>query len=231
MKKMNFFETTTPVGAECLYPTEFEAKKFFSQQLLNGKISFGVGYTNRMEKDLLWVLETSDGHLIPLWAFQRETPMKGELTFFHPEYAGNYLHRHQHNYLLCQDSVMGLSIKEISIFSDEMDIKALFHLTNEPFEEISLIKVYTTADRSASLACWMVARPDNTASIHPTFVEDILIHRGLNAQKISWDYLWRGDTFYHFNDKYQVGFDKQTGWYFSKVFYNPYMSIVKKDAI
>ena len=56
MKKMSFLETTTPVGNECLYPTELDAKRFFNQQHLAGELTFGVGITNHMEKDLLWLL-------------------------------------------------------------------------------------------------------------------------------------------------------------------------------
>ena len=75
---MSFLETTIPVGAECLYPTRQDAQNFFDEQLLSGELVFGVGITNQMEKDLLWVLQTPQGSTLPLWAFEGKNPIKGE---------------------------------------------------------------------------------------------------------------------------------------------------------
>lgn len=232
MEKMSFLETTIPVGAECLYPTRQDAQNFFDEQLLSGELVFGVGITNQMEKDLLWVLQTPQGSTLPLWAFERKNPIKGELAFFREETVGNYVHRCRHNYLLCQDELLGLSIRELAVFSDETDIKALLNLMKEPFEEITLANVYiSNFDLTPSFTSWFVTKPNNTASIHPTFLEDVLIHRGFDPHQASWDFLGVGDTFYHFNEKYRVDFDPKTGWYFSKVFHNPYMKLCTKNAI
>lgn len=232
MKKMSFLETTIPVGAECLYPTRQDAQNFFDEQLLSGELLFGVGFTNHMEKDLLWLLKTPKGAFVPLWAFERKQPITGELIFFHQEVCGNYIHRHQHNYLLCQDDILGLSIRELAVFADETDIKALLNIMREPFEEIALINVYTSNfDLTPAFTSWIVTKPDNSANIRPTFLEDVLIHRGFDPQQASWDFLEVGDTFYHFNDKYRVDFDPKTGWYFAKVFHNPYMKIYTQNAI
>ena len=231
MKKMSFLETTIPVGAECLYPTELEVRKFFNQQNLCGKIFFGVGYTDHMEKDLIWILQTPQDTILALWAFARPQPIKGNLTIFQPETIGNYIHRYQHNYLLGHDDILGLSIRELTIFSDETDIKVLLELANESFEELALINVQTSDDKKNTFACWLAIKNNNTAKVYPAFLEDVLIHRGFDPQKTSWNFLEVGDTFYHFNDKYRVDFDPKTGWYFAKVFHNPYMKIYTKNAI
>lgn len=232
MKKMSFLETTIPVGAECLYPTRQDAQNFFDEQLLSGELFFGVGFTDHMEKDLVWVLQTPAGTIIPLWAFERKQPIKGELIFFHQEFVGNYVHRYRHNYLLCQDDVLGLSIRELTVFSDETDIKAILNIMNEPFEEITLVNVYTSNfELTPSFTSWFITKPNNIVSLNPTFLEDVLIHRGFDPQQATWDFLEIGDTFYHFNDKYRVDFDPKTGWYFSKVFHNPYMKLCSPKAI
>lgn len=232
MKKMSFLETTTPVGNECLYPTELDAKRFFNQQHLAGELTFGVGITNHMEKDLLWLLQTPTGLNYPLWAFRRGNKIKGSLALFHPEKEGSYIHRHQHNYRLCKDDMLGLSIRELTIFSDETDIKSLLHIAKQSYEEIALVQVYASMiDLTPTFTCWLVTLPNNTASMHPTFLEDVLIHKGFDPRQATWNFLEVGDTFYHFNDKFRVDFDNQTGWYFSKVFHNPYMKIYRKNAI
>ena len=33
----------------------------------------------------------------------------------------------------------------------------------------------------------------------------------------------------HFDEKFRVAYDRNTGWFFNKVFHNPYMRIVKSN--
>lgn len=226
MKKLTFLETTVPVGAECLYPTEQEVKNFFQDQLLTGEITLGIGYTDHMEKDLVWLLQTPQGDYFPLWAFRRNNSISGNLSYFYPEDAGKHFLRNRRTYLLCQDETLGLSIREQAVFSEEKDIKALFQMMKKPFEEISLVGVYLTPEeQTPSFTSWLVTNKNNYAQMYPTFTEDILIHRGFNPNRTAWNYLEIGDIFYHFNEKYQVGYDLATGWYFSKIFHNPHMKI------
>lgn len=228
MNKMSYLEATLPAGENCLFPSELEAREHFSKFGLFGKIMLGVGTTNRLERLLVWLLQTADNQSFPLQVFASEQPVLGEITFFHQETEGNYIYANQHNYLICQDEVLGLVIRELAIFANECDIKAFRMIKQEPFSEISLVRVYEKEPRLRFLfVSWFIELPEHKAELKPAFIEDVFIHRGFNPQNVTWEFMGAGETFTHFSEPFQVDFDNKSGWYFNKVFINPHLKLLK----
>lgn len=229
MNKMSYLEATIPAGKECLFPSELEARQHFARLGLFGDISCGIVTTDCGEKDLAWLLKTEDNQFYPLQIFAREKEHQGKVTSFHQEVAGNYIGCDWHLYLLCQDDYLGLTIRELAIYSNQEDINALYRMDNISYESIFLVKTFSIVPvRKFMFVSWLIDRSDHTGEFKPAFIEDLVLHYGFDPTNLSWEIMNAGDTFMHFDEKYRVEYDKKTGWYFSKAFVNPHMKILKK---
>ena len=103
-------------------------------------------------------------------------------------------------------------------------------MDNIAYEDISLVKVFSILpQRKFLFVSWLINRCDHTGEFRPAFIEDTIIHRGFDPTNITWETMTVGDTFMHFDEKFRVAYDRNTGWFFNKVFHNPYMRIVKSN--
>ena len=230
MNKMPILEATLPARDECLFPTQADARHHFARLHLFGKISCGIAYTDNNECQLVWLMQTRDGQHYPLQAFRSKVPYNGKIIRFRQENIGNYIGRKNHFYILCDDDFLGLTIREVAVYADQQDIHALYAMDNIAYEDISLVKVFSILpQRKFLFVSWLINRCDHTGEFRPAFIEDTIIHRGFDPTNITWETMTAGDTFMHFDEKFRVAYDRNTGWFFNKVFHNPYMRIVKSN--
>lgn len=223
LPKMTAEECSIPVGNECPYPSQLEAEQF------SAKLPIHSSYTRLM----LLISEENQNYFC--WCGFNET---AQIRLFYPLFKddkvptapppkgrplqeGEYLKYGNDFYIICMDKKLGITVKQIAVFSTAQDAGAAWHMQtmtpqttadNEP--DYFLVQIFRVSQPNEPVCvCWYINPPEDNIRMLPVFWEDQEKFTEIPPSDRNWSYLKEGDIFTHDNKTYRVCLDEIEDYY------------------